>query len=240
MILSVRRAKTMNDQERLRQLEERIAYTFTDKTLLRTALTHSSYAHERKINKVECNERLEFLGDAVLEQISSDHIFRKHPQMPEGQMSKLRASLVCETALAGCAAKIGLGELLYLGRGEEASGGRTKPSVTSDAYEALIGAMYLDGGIETAKVFVEREVLSEEPIDRVVDAKTALQELTQAMGLGTVTYRLISESGPEHAKEFLVAVIVAGEEMGQGIGRNKKSAEKAAADVALKKLKRKQ
>ncbi len=230
----------MNDQERLRQLEERIAYTFTDKTLLRTALTHSSYAHERKINKVECNERLEFLGDAVLEQISSDHIFRKHPQMPEGQMSKLRASLVCETALAGCAAKIGLGELLYLGRGEEASGGRTKPSVTSDAYEALIGAMYLDGGIDTAKVFVEREVLSEEPIDRVVDAKTALQELTQAMGLGTVTYRLISESGPEHAKEFLVAVIVAGEEMGQGIGRNKKSAEKAAADVALKKLKRKQ
>lgn len=230
----------MNEQERLAVLEERIGYVFSDKTLLRTALTHSSYAHERKINKVECNERLEFLGDAVLEQISSDHIFRKHPKMPEGQMSKLRASLVCESALAECAKKIGLGEMLFLGRGEEASGGRTKPSVTSDAYEAVIGAMYLDGGIEPVRKFVVQEVLSQEAMDRVVDAKTALQELAQAKGLGTVTYTLISEDGPEHAKEFTVGVQIAGKEMGQGVGRNKKSAEKAAAAVALDKIKKKQ
>ena len=135
----------MNEQERFAILEERIGYTFSDKTLLRTALTHSSYAHERKINKIECNERLEFLGDAVLEQISSVHIFKNHPKMPEGQMSKLRAAMVCETALAKCAKKIGLGDLIFLGRGEEGSGGRSKPSVTSDAYEALIGALFLDG-----------------------------------------------------------------------------------------------
>jgi ribonuclease-3 len=223
----------MNEQERLELLEERIGYTFRDKTLLRTALTHSSYAHERKINKVECNERLEFLGDAVLEQISSDYIYRHHPKMPEGQMSKLRASLVCETALAECAKKIGLGELLFLGRGEEGSGGRTKPSVTSDAYEAVIGAMYLDGGIEPARKFVEREVLSQEAMDRVVDAKTALQELAQSRGMRTATYILLEERGPEHDKEFSVAVQIAGEELGRGIGRNKKSAEKAAAAVAL-------
>ncbi len=229
----------MNEQERLALLEERIRYTFRDKTLLRTALTHSSYAHERKINKVECNERLEFLGDAVLEQISSDYIYRHHPKMPEGQMSKLRASLVCETALAECAKKIGLGELLFLGRGEEGSGGRTKPSVTSDAYEAVIGAMYLDGGIDPARKFVEREVLSQEAMDRVVDAKTALQELAQSKGMGTATYILLEERGPEHDKEFSVAVQIAGEELGRGIGRNKKSAEKAAAAVALEKLKKK-
>ena len=229
----------MNEQERLALLEERIGYTFRDKTLLRTALTHSSYAHERKINKVECNERLEFLGDAVLEQISSDYIYRHHPKMPEGQMSKLRASLVCETALAECAKKIGLGELLFLGRGEEGSGGRTKPSVTSDAYEAVIGAMYLDGGIDPARKFVEREVLSQEAMDRVVDAKTALQELAQSKGMGTATYILLEERGPEHDKEFSVAVQIAGEELGRGIGRNKKSAEKAAAAIALEKLKKK-
>ena len=227
----------MNEQERLTLLEERIGYIFQDKILLRTALTHSSYAHERKINKIECNERLEFLGDAVLEQISSEYIYKEHPKMPEGQMSKLRASLVCEPALAECAKAIGLGELIFLGRGEEAGGGRTKPSVTSDAYEALLGAMYLDGGIGPVKAFVEREVLSREPQVQITDAKTALQEMAQAKGLGTVSYELVEESGPEHDKIFVVEVLLNGEVRGRGTGRNKKSAEKAAAAVAIKNLK---
>ena len=228
----------MNEQERFGILEERIGYTFSDKTLLRTALTHSSYAHERKINKIECNERLEFLGDAVLEQISSVHIFKNHPKMPEGQMSKLRAAMVCETALAKCAKKIGLGDLIFLGRGEEGSGGRSKPSVTSDAYEALIGALFLDGGPEVAKEFVEREVLQEEPSVQVVDPKTQLQELAQAKSLGAVSYELIEESGPEHDKIFVVRVHVGDTIQGNGSGHNKKSAEKAAAAEALENIKR--
>ena len=153
-------------------------------------------------------------------------------------MSKLRAAMVCETALAKCAKKIGLGDLIFLGRGEEGSGGRSKPSVTSDAYEALIGALFLDGGPEVAKAFVEREVLLEEPVGQVVDPKTQLQELAQAKGLGAVSYELLDESGPEHDKIFSVQVRVGESIKGSGSGHNKKSAEKAAAAEALENIKR--
>ncbi|MBR5420034.1 MAG: ribonuclease III [Lachnospiraceae bacterium] len=207
---------------------------------MKQALTHSSYAHERRINKVECNERLEFLGDAVLELISSKYLFARYPRMPEGDLSRLRASLVCEPALAECAQRLGLGSLLYLGKGEEAGGGREKASVTSDACEALIGAIFLDGGMEEAARFVERELLKDSDAHvREKDPKTALQEMIQAGGGGSVEYRLLREEGPEHDKRFYVEVSIRGEACGEGVGKNKKSAEKDAAAKALKYLERK-
>ncbi len=229
----------MTEQERtsIELLEQRIGYVFRNKDLVFEALTHSSYAYERKIHKVHSNERLEFLGDAVLEQISSVYIFHHCPDMPEGKMSRLRASMVCEGALATCAQRIGLGELIYLGRGEMAGGGREKPSVTSDAYEALIGAMYLDGGSEPARAFVEREVLScmQEKL-READPKSLLQEKVQAGSREPIVYELISSEGPEHEKTFVVGVKVGGRLLGTGSGHNKKAAEKAAAAEALKVL----
>ena len=227
----------MNSAELSGKLSERIGYRFKNADLAVEALTHSSYAYERKINKIACNERLEFLGDAVLEQISSDYIFHRYPDMPEGKMSRLRAALVCEEALSACAERIGLGELLLLGKGEDAGGGRKKASVTSDAYEAVIGAMYLDGGLGAAKTFVEREVLSgiEEKLGGS-DPKSALQEKVQGLNLGKIEYRVIAQSGPEHDKTFQVEVLVDGKVMGSGCGHNKKNAEKAAAGEALKKI----
>jgi len=226
----------MNEAELANRLSECTGYPFQNTSLAVEALTHSSYAFERKINKIACNERLEFLGDAVLEQISSDRIFRQFPEMPEGKMSRLRAALVCEEALSVCAERIGLGDLLLLGKGEDACGGRKKASVTSDALEAVIGAIYLDGGIDAARCFVERVVLSDiKEKAGAGDPKSTLQEKVQAEGNGRIEYRVISESGPEHDKTFLVEVRVDGNVLGQGEGHNKKSAEKAAAADALKK-----
>ena len=224
----------MNDEERLALIEEQIGYTFKDRSLLLTAMTHSSYAHERKINKTGCNERLEFLGDAVLELISSRYLFEKYPDLPEGRLTYLRASLVSEKPLAECAKRIGLGNVLRLGKGEEAGGGRTKASVTSDAYEALIGAIYLDGGFEEAQRFVEREVMSgSEQHLKEKDPKTTLQELLQKRMEAHIEYELISESGPDHDKCYTVEVKVNGKACGRGEGRNKKNAEKAAAAEAV-------
>ncbi len=220
----------MNDPERIELVERRSGYVFKDKQLLITALTHSSYAHERKINKTECNERLEFLGDAVLELISSRFLFGRYPKLPEGKLTSMRAAMVSEKPLARCAAALGLGELILLGKGEEAGGGRSKPSVTSDAYEALIGAIYLDGGYEAAREFVEREVMSES--DRHLtekDPKSALQEMLQGKMDVRITYELLSETGPDHDKCFEVEVRVNDKPCGRGTGRNKKSAEKDAA-----------
>ena len=231
----------MVEKETVSLLEERIGYRFTNKELAATALRHSSYVFERKINKADCNERLEFLGDAVLELISSRFLFPRYPEMPEGKLSYLRASLVCEGALAECAERIGLGELLSLGKGEEACGGRKKASVTSDAFEAVIGAIYLDGGLEEAKRFVEREVLADP--DRHVsekDAKTELQELLQKDGNLPIRYELVSETGPDHDKLYTVEVFVEDIACGKGSGKNKKSAEKAAAAVALQYWKKEQ
>ena len=221
----------MPENERLEALENAISYRFRDRSLLMEALTHSSYAHERKINKIPCNERLEFLGDAVLELVSSRYIFQHYPQLPEGRMTRLRAALVCEDALAECAKRIGLGDLIFLGKGEEAGGGRRKASVTSDAYEAVLGAMYLDGGLEAVTELIEREVLADcERHLREKDPKTELQELLQGSGgQYGIQYELAEESGPDHAKHFVIELIVNGIRCGRGEGKNKKIAEKEAA-----------
>lgn len=228
----------MNNSD-YRELEKLIGYSFKDISLLTEALTHSSYANELKINKRKCNERLEFLGDAVLELISSDIIFKNNPEMPEGTMSKFRASMVCEPALYESARAIKLGEYIMLGKGEEAGGGREKPSVISDAFEALIGAVYLDGGIDEARILIQRFILSEKQLKEAIigDSKSIFQEKVQAYKTSSnIVYEIVEENGPEHAKEFVVRVLVDDEEFGRGTGKNKKAAEKAAALCAIKNL----
>ena len=225
--------------KKMKELEEKIGYTFRDPALLQTAMMHSSYTNENHIPKHRCNERLEFLGDAVLELVSSEFLFRKSPKMPEGRLTRLRASMVCESSLAMCAADIGLGEYLYLGKGEEATGGRQRDSVTSDAMEALIGAVYLDGGFTSAKEFIHRFVLTDlEDKQLFYDSKTILQEIVQAGGNGRVSYRLTGEEGPDHDKSFCVEVKIGDAVFGSGKGRTKKAAEQQAAYQAILELRR--
>lgn len=214
----------------LEELENKIGYEFTDKKLLRQALTHSSFANEQKINKLADYERLEFLGDAVLELISSDFLFHENPDMPEGQLTRLRSSMVCEPALAYCARDLELGAYLLLGRGEEATGGRCRESITSDAMEALIGALYLDGGFQTAHDFIHRFVLTDlENKILFYDSKTVLQEMIQTIPGADFGYVLTGEEGPDHDKEFLVEARLNGQVTGTGRGRTKKAAEQQAA-----------
>ena len=225
--------------KKMKELEEKIGYTFRDPALLQTAMMHSSYTNENHIPKHRCNERLEFLGDAVLELVSSEFLFRKSPKMPEGRLTRLRASMVCESSLAMCAADIGLGEYLYLGKGEESTGGRQRDSVTSDAMEALIGAVYLDGGFTNAKEFIHRFVLTDlEDKQLFYDSKTILQEIVQAGGNGRVSYRLTGEEGPDHDKSFCVEVKIGDAVFGSGKGRTKKAAEQQAAYQAILELRR--
>lgn len=214
----------------LKELEERIDYQFKNQNLFSQALTHSSYANERHWDKKRCNERLEFLGDAVLEVVSSEFLFLNHPDMPEGEMTKLRASLVCEPALAYCAEAISLGDYLILGKGEDMTGGRKRPSVVSDAMEAVIGAIYLDGGLANAKEFIHRFILNDiEHKQLFYDSKTILQEMVQAKYKETLVYELLKEEGPDHNKSFEVCVKIGDEEIGRGLGRTKKAAEQVAA-----------
>ena len=188
---------------KIRELEEKIGYCFQDQELLKHALRHSSYVNEKHMKKHECNERLEFLGDAVLEVVSSEFLFFEHQTMPEGELTKKRASMVCEPALAFCARDIDLGEYLLLGKGEEATGGRKRDSVTSDAMEALIGAIYLDGGFASAKEFIHRFILNDlENKKLFFDSKTILQEIVQGSSDEHVSYELIREEGPDHNKTF--------------------------------------
>lgn len=230
-----REGMRMTESESIRQLENKIGYCFEDKLLLRQALTHSSYANERKIRKIECNERLEFLGDAILEQTTSIYLFHNYPTMPEGKLSKLRAALVCESALAESARPIQLGNYLFLGKGEDTNGGRNKPSIVSDAMEAVIGAIYLDGGEKPTQDFIMKFILSDvkEREKNFMDHKSALQELVQNRGLGEISYHVIGEYGPEHEKEFLVRLDVNGKQISVGRGRNKKTAEQMAAYEAI-------
>ncbi len=222
----------------LSELEYRIGYRFADKALFRQAMIHSSYANEHHLSKFECNERLEFLGDAVLELVCSDYLYRVHGDMPEGEMTKLRASIVCESTLALCAEEIKLGEYLLLGRGEEGTGGRGRPSIVSDAMEALIGAIYLDGGFASAKEFIHRFVLNDvENKQLFYDSKTILQEMVQSGDEGDLSYELLREEGPDHNKIFEVRAMIGGREVGRGTGRTKKAAEAVAAYRAI--LKRK-
>lgn len=220
------------------QLEQKIGYRFRNKKLLRQALTHSSYANEKKLGKLGCNERLEFLGDAVLELISSDVLYARFPQIPEGELTKKRASLVCEPSLAYCARQFGLPEYLLLGRGEDMTGGRMRDSIVSDATEALLGAIYLDGGFERARKFVLKFILNDiERKQLFYDSKTILQELVQEDGKQPVEYVLTGESGPDHNKQFEVEVRINGIPAGNGAGHTKKAAEQAAAYQALRKIK---
>lgn len=219
------------------ELTKRIGYSFRDEQLLIRALTHSSYVNEHRLKKDHCNERLEFLGDAVLELIASEFLYRRYPKDPEGILTKTRASLVCEPALADCAASLCLGDYLRLGKGEDASGGRRRESITSDAMEALIGAIYLDGGFTNVKEFIMRFVLDDIEGKRLFyDSKTILQEMIQADGGNTPSYRLDKEEGPDHQKEFHVSVHLSGRILGKGAGRSKKQAEQRAAYAAILRL----
>lgn len=223
----------------LKELEKQIHYTFHDEKLFAHALTHSSYSNEQHWDKTECNERLEFLGDAVLELVSSDFLFKEYPKKPEGELTKIRASIVCEPTLAYCAADIDLGSYLLLGKGEEATGGRNRNSVVSDAMEALIGAIYLDGGFANAKEFIHRFILNDiEHKQLFFDSKTILQELVQAQEKELLSYELIREDGPDHNKVFEVAARVGETEIGRGEGRTKKAAEQVAAYHGILKLKK--
>lgn len=226
-------------KERLKGLEQKIGYKFRDFSLLEHAMMHSSYTNERHLPKEQCNERLEFLGDAVLELVSSEFLFKESPKMPEGELTKTRASMVCEPSLALCAGDIGLGEYLLLGKGEEATGGRKRDSVTSDALEALIGAVYLDGGFTSAKEFIYRFVLNDlEDKKLFYDSKTILQEIVQADGKDAISYRLTGEEGPDHDKSFCVEVRIGDTVFGSGKGRTKKAAEQQAAYKAILQLRR--
>lgn len=222
----------------LKELQERIGYQFREERLLRQALTHSSYANEKHMKKLSDNERLEFLGDAVLEVTSSEFLYRNHPTMPEGDLTKLRASLVCEPTLAFCTKEMELGDYLYLGKGEEQTGGRERKSILSDALEAVIGAIYLDGGFEAAKRFVERFILTDiEHKKLFFDSKTQLQEIVQAQYEEALHYELLGEEGPDHNKQFRVEARIGERAVGEGRGRTKKAAEQEAAYQALLALK---
>ncbi|MBR5266750.1 MAG: ribonuclease III [Lachnospiraceae bacterium] len=224
---------------KLKELQETIGYSFKNERLLSHALTHSSYANEKHWDKSKCNERLEFLGDAVLELLSSEYLFKNYPTKPEGEMTKLRASLVCEPTLAFCAEAISLGDYLFLGKGEDQTGGRKRPSVVSDAMEAMIGAIYLDGGLANAKEFVLRFILNDiEHKQLFYDSKTILQEMVQAEFKDSLVYELLKEEGPDHNKTFDVCVKIGGRVIGHGIGRTKKAAEQVAAYHGICELKK--
>ncbi len=217
-----------------KEFEERIGYQFCNGKLLKQALTHSSYANECHMGKHADNERLEFLGDAVLEIVVSEFLYNKYPKYPEGELTRMRASMVCEPTLAFCTKDLDLGKYLLLGRGEEQTGGRGRKSILSDALEAVIGAVYLDGGFASAKELVLRVVLNDiEHKQLFFDSKTILQELVQGKYGGDLVYRLVSEEGPDHDKKFLVEARIADVPYGQGTGRTKKSAEQEAAYETL-------
>lgn len=218
----------------LEELEEKIGYCFQDKSLLRQALTHSSFSNEQKINKWKNYERIEYLGDAVLELISSDYFYHAYPEETEGNLTKMRASAVCEQALAITARELQLGGYMVFGKGEEQNGGRERESIIADAVEAIIGAIYLDGGLEQAKKFIHGFVLNDLDHKRLFyDAKSILQERIQEAKLGELTYELIREEGPEHEKNFVMEARLNGETIGTGQGKSKKTAQQHAAYDAL-------
>ena len=226
-------------QEKIIEFEKKIGYTFENPYLLVTALTHSSYSNEKRLKKYKCNERLEFLGDAVLELISSEYIFKENPQKPEGDLTRIRASYVCEPTLAACARDISLGDYLLLGKGEDRTGGRERDSILSDAMEATIGAVYLDGGFARAKEYVEAFVLRDiENKKLFYDSKTILQEIVQGRHLA-LAYQLVKETGPDHCKSFEDAAMINGKKIAVGTGRTKKKAEQSAAYEAILALREK-
>ena len=222
----------------IKDLEEAIGYRFKNITLLQNALTHSSYANERWHNSLLSNERLEFLGDSILGMVVAEYLYKQFPDRPEGELTKMRADMVCESSLAAIAETIGLGKHLLLGHGEDRLGGRNRASILADAVESVIAASYLDGGMVAAEGFIRRFVLTNVPVKRMqnTDYKTALQELVQQKKHQNLSYVLTGESGPDHDKVFCVDVLLNEKCVGTGTGSSKKRAEQAAAQSALKAL----
>ena len=224
----------------MEELEKKLGYTFRDPELLRAALYHSSYANEHRAGGLRSNERLEFLGDSVLGFVTAEFLFCQHPDLPEGDLTRIRAALVCEQSLYEVAQKLGLGQYLKLGRGEEAGGGRERISILADATEAVFAAVYLDGGIEAASALIHRCLLDAEKEEVVEerrrDYKTLLQEHIQRKAGQELTYCMVREEGPDHAKTFVTEVQLNGAAIGEGSGHSKKESEQMAAKSALEKL----
>ena len=222
----------------IKDLETAIGYRFENITLLQNALTHSSYANERWHNSLLSNERLEFLGDSVLGMLVAEYLFRTFPDRPEGELTRMRADMVCEQTLAAAANKIGIGEHLLLGHGEEQGGGRKRNSILADAMESVIAACFLDGGIQAALEVVQQFILVEVPVKKLhnADYKTALQELVQQKKNQVLSYKLVGESGPDHDKKFEVEVSLNGSVVGRGSGSSKKRAEQMAACSAIENI----
>ena len=222
----------------LKDLEKAIGYQFRDIQLLQNALAHSSYANERWHNSLLSNERLEFLGDSVLGMLVADYLYRSFPDRPEGELTRMRADMVCEHTLATVANKIGLGEHLLLGHGEEQGGGRSRESILADAMESVIAACFLDGGLDAALRIVRQFILVEVPVKKLhnADYKTALQELVQQKKNQVLSYAMVGQSGPDHDKKFDVEVSLNGKVVGKGSGSSKKRAEQMAAKGAIENL----
>jgi len=240
IIINGRESSSLAAEEENREmktLEEKLGYTFRDISLLENALTHSSCANESR-GKLQSNERLEFLGDSILGMVVAEHLYRNHPDLPEGELTRTRAALVCEESLVEVAQALGLGAYLKLGKGEEAGGGRNRPSIRADAVEAVLAAVYLDGGIGSARKIIQKYILSKElsGLSSARDYKTALQELVQRESGQVLKYRLVGESGPDHDKRFYVEVELNGVSVGRGEGHSKKEAEQMSAKAAIQKL----
>lgn len=231
------RRVNMSNRVSLIQFQDIIQYKFQNHNYLRQALIHSSYSNEKRMDKLANNERLEFLGDAVLELVTSEFIFKENKTMLEGEMTKLRASFVCEQTLAMCARDLKLGNYIMLGKGEAATGGRDRDSILSDALEAIIGAIYLDGGFTNAKEFINKYILSDMDNKKLFfDSKTILQEIIQGKYSEPLHYELVSEEGPDHNKKFTVHAFIGEEKLAYGKGRTKKAAEQDAAYKSILKL----
>ena len=222
----------------IKDLEKAIGYQFGNFSLLQNALPHSSYANERYHNSLMSNERLEFLGDSILGMVVAEHLYRNFPDRPEGELTRMRADMVCERALAEVANRLSLGQHLMLGHGEERFGGRNRDSILADAVESVIAATYVDGGMDAAVSFIRKFILCDVPAQRLrnADYKTALQELVQQKKNQVLTYALVGESGPDHDKKFDVEVMLNGQVVGCGTGSSKKRAEQDAARAAMDKL----
>ena len=222
----------------IKDLEKAIGYRFKNITLLQNALTHSSYANEFWRDSLRSNERLEFLGDSILGMVVAEYLYRTFPERLEGELTRMRADMVCERALAKVANRLSLGEHLLLGNGEEQGGGRERASILADAVESVIAACFLDGGMDAARKLIETFILCEVPVTRLsnVDYKTAFQERVQQKKDQTITYRLVGESGPDHDKTFQVEVLLNGRVVGTGDGSSKKRAEQDAARSAMEQL----
>ena len=222
----------------MKTLEEKLGYAFRDRHLLEAALYHSSYANEHRGSDIQSNERLEFLGDSVLGMLVAEYLYRNFPDRPEGELTRMRADMVCEQTLAAVANRIGLGQHLLLGHGEEQGGGRSRNSILADAVESVIAACFLDGGMEAALGIVQKFILVEVPVKKLhnTDHKTTLQELVQRKKNQVLSYTLVDQSGPDHNKQFVVEVSLNGTVVGKGTGSSKKRAEQDAARAAIEKL----